>query len=49
MLDLLRNVNARVWVNVTAVDEEGFDYDFFSWSDTHIYNAEAQWVAVAGQ
>ena len=47
MLDMDGGRNTRISVVVTAVDEEGFDYQLWSWSDTHIYTADAVWIAVA--
>ena len=39
--------NTRISVVVTAVDREGFNYNFFTWSDTDIYMTVASWIAVA--
>ena len=48
-MDVLASANTRIRIGVTAVDEKGFDYEFYSWSDTHVYGATALWIAVAGR
>ena len=47
LLDISSAANTRVVVTVDAVDEKGFDYVFFTWGNTHVYEASAVWVAVA--
>lgn len=42
------SANTRITVYVTAVDEEGFDYEFYSWADTHVFFAAAEWIALGG-
>ena len=41
------DTTTRIRVNVTAVDPEGFNYDFVTWSGTDINTAIANWIAVA--
>ena len=46
-LDIFAGANTRIDARVIAVDRTGFDYQFFGWSNTHIYTASAVWIAVA--
>ena len=39
--------NTRISVVITAVDREGFNYNFYTWADTDIYTTMASWIAVA--
>ena len=44
--DIRRGANVRLQARVTSVDQEGFEYELFSWADTHAFTASASWVAV---
>ena len=44
--DARDGANLRLRVRVTSVDPEGFEYELYSWADTHLFNASASWVAV---
>ena len=44
--DIRRGANVRLRVGITSVDQEGFEYELYSWSDTHVYSASASWIAV---
>lgn len=45
-IDMLGDPNGRIAAQVTSVDEKGFNYNLFSWWDTHVYTATASWIAV---
>ena len=47
MSDSDNRSNARIEIEVTAVDSEGFSYRFATWDSTRIYQAAASWMAVA--
>lgn len=46
-LDVYGVANTRIQTVVTDVDERGFGWEIWSWADTHVYRAEAVWIAVA--
>ncbi len=44
-LDIDQRWNARIRVLSTKIDKSGFSYEFFTWSDTKIYEAIGTWIA----
>lgn len=44
--DVRDGANLRLRVRVTSVDREGFEYELYSWADTHVFTASASWVAI---
>ena len=46
-LDVYNSSNFRANVAVTNVTREGFKVSFYTWCDTRIAGASANWMAVA--
>lgn len=46
-VDFIQGSNYRIDVEVTGVDEKGFDYVFYTWYNTKVWYARASWMAVS--
>lgn len=45
-VDVLNNANWRLSTNVRNVTPLGFEVEFSTWADTHVWSASVTWIAI---